>query len=147
MRIKTLLLLLAMVATWLPTMAHQVTVDGEKVGSKVVKQILFEGEDVTIVFSDGSKQKCLNEMMIDMAITGVNELRYYDAASVKVAGGTLTVSGLDPKQPITIVSATGQTVATKAAPKAEVAAINIAHLAPGVYLLHSGNTTIKFVKR
>lgn len=136
-----------MVAGLAAVTAHDVTIDGNKIGGKTVKQILFDREDVTIVFDDKSTLQCDGDMLIDMTTTGVDNLRYYDAASVRINGSELVVSGLDPLQPITIVSAAGQVVKTVAAPRTDTAAIGIAHLAPGVYLVRSGATTIRFVKR
>lgn len=144
---RIITLLLTAVVGITAVIAHEVSIDGNKIGGKSVKQILFDREDVTIVFDDKSTMQCDGDLLIDMTTTGVNNLRYYDAASLRINGDEIIVSGLDPLRPITIVSAAGQVVKTIAAPKTDTAAIGIAHLAPGVYLLRSGATTIRFVKR
>lgn len=148
MRRISSLILLVLVSCGFSLLAHNVIIDGGELQSRTVKQILFEGEDVTIVFDDNSTINYVGSMFIDLiSTTGVNELRFYDATRVKIDGsGALNVSGLDPKLPITLYTASGQVVGHLAAPNADTVSINVSHLAPGVYLIVSGANTIRFVK-
>ncbi len=149
MKKRTLFMLLALVACCMPSLAHDVVIDCAEMQAKTVKQILFEGEDVTLVFDDNSTQKCLGSLYLNLAnTTGLSEMRYYDAASIKFNGsGTLNVNGLDPKLPITLYSASGQVVMRIAAPNAETVSIDVSRLTPGVYMIASGVNTIRFVKQ
>lgn len=141
-------MLLAMMALSLSANAHEVTIEGVALGAHSVKKLLFDGEQVTIIFDDDQTLTGFTDMVIDFTDpTGINQLHYYDAAKVAIDGGTLNVSGLNPSKPISIFSATGQAVKKIAAPQTESVSIDISNLVAGVYLLNSGNNTIRFVKK
>ena len=120
------------------------TVNGEAIDGKTVKQLAIDREQVTVVFDDGTTIDDVTTLSLIIGSTGLQGISYYDA-SARIVGNSLTVKGLSGLSPIAVYDIKGRQVA--AAPLSTEATIDISNLAAGVYSVRAGNQVIKFIKQ
>ena len=139
--------LMAVLLLLLGAQAHTITINDESVEGRNVRRILFDKENIKLVYDDDTESDLVNKgLIIFDELTGLKGMRVYTATAA-VSGDVLTLKGLDPAKGVTVFDTNGRQVLAMEATRSEVAIINIGHLNDGVYVLRNGQNVIKFVKR
>ena len=141
---KLFLMITALALFWqMPVMAdvsQTIVINGETV-SKVAARLTFEGDNVTVQFSDNTSQTA---DMNDVAITfsGLSSIRDISTFRLKKeVEGQLNLEGLAPGTEVMIFDAAG-----KLQLRSTSSSINVRSLKSGVYVLKAGSQIVKFVK-
>lgn len=128
-------------------------INGEAVAKDPVTIILDYEQtgNVIVEFTDGSKVSC-NMNRLEILPNGPTAIRKMDAdkAGFFVIKGAvrdeLRVEGAEPGADVMIYSADG-TLLMKGKTDSSLYVTDVSHLQRGVYLLHIGKQTVKFIKQ
>lgn len=123
-----------------------ITINGRTV-EKTAVELAFDGDNVVLHFSDGTEQAADMESVaiaFDNATTGIDQVKAFNLAGT--TDGNIHLSGVQCGERIEVFDVSGKKVAqTKAS--SDSASLDITNMKSGVYVLRTGNTVIKFVKR
>lgn len=122
----------------------EIIVNGQTITGKTVKQILFDRENITVIYDDDSQDAEINTADISLLpVSGVQSVKVYSFTAL-AGKGELNISGLDEKSAVDIYDINGRALKHIAKPQGDKLTVDISSLQHGVYLLRNGNNVIKF---
>ncbi len=124
-------------------------INGELVETKVVTEMTFAGNDVTLTYEGGTTETLdisavVLEFQKSQATTGLNNLQV--AKTHTIVGNELTICGTTNGDVVDIFNLQGAKVATQKA-NSNTTTISVGELQSGLYLLRTSNYIVKFVKK
>lgn len=148
MKKLTLFLFLFLLTTGMATskVYPEISVNGT-VLTKQVKSITCHSAFLaTLLYEDGSSEEIYAEglKVLLSKPSGIRNTVIY--GGITIEGNQAVIKGLTGKTPIYLYNANGQMVLSAKVSSPETR-ISLESLAPGIYFLKSGNTSVKFLKK